>query len=98
MSMITTLRELRDVYFQNKIIRDGEKRQHRLVGRTGFVTKGSDDFFWTRDGIKFHPFNPNIDAQLQVAVAACQLLYKPWWEQRAYRRQRREAEAAIPTA
>ena len=85
--MITSLAQLCDAYLQNVVARDEETKQHRIVGRTGFVTNGEAGFFWSRDGVKFHPFDPNIDSQRAVAVVACQLLFKPWRAQRAYRRQ-----------
>ena len=38
--MITSLVELCDAHLQNVVTRDKETKQHRIVGRAGFVTKG----------------------------------------------------------
>ena len=85
--MITSLVEICDAHLQNVVVRDPETKQHRIQGRKGFICKGDNGFHWTRDGLMFNPFDPNNDAHLNVAVVACGLRYKPWKEQRQYRRQ-----------
>ena len=95
--MIRSLVEICDAHLQNVVIRDEETKHHRIVGRTGFVCKGDNGFWWTRDGVKFNSFDPNNDRQLGVAVVACGLLYKPWKEQRQYRRQHKQAQAIAST-
>ena len=92
--MISTLYELADAKLQNPVSICPDTKQPCIAGRTGRVYKSADGFVWTRNGTFFHAFSPDSDREMGVCVTACQLLFRPYREQRAYRKRQAQLVAS----